>query len=43
MSADLDNAYEEIGNMKKEIPAMNVESPSNVIEYQKYVEKIGGR
>lgn len=43
VSADLDNAYEEIGNMKKEIPAMNVESPSNVIEYQKYVEKIGGR
>ena len=37
---DLDNAYEQIGNIKNEITAMNVESNNNIIEYQKFVNRI---
>ena len=40
---DLDGAYSEIGNMKKDILAMNVESPNNIIEYEQFLEKIRER
>lgn len=40
---DLDGAYEEIGNMKSEIPAMNVESQNNIVEYEKYIQKTSER
>lgn len=43
VSGDLDDAYEEIGSMKSEIPAMNVESHNNIVEYEEFVQKINER
>lgn len=43
ISVDLDSAYEEIGNIKKEIPSMNVESQNNVVEYEKFIKKLNER
>ena len=40
---DWDGADSEIGNMKKDILAMNVESPNNIIEYEQFLEKIRER
>lgn len=36
---DLDNAFEEIYDYKKDISALNVQSDNNLIDYQEYLER----
>lgn len=39
ISGDLDNAHEEIANMKNSFPSMNVISKNNLLEYEEFVRR----